>query len=125
MKKILIVDDCPETRELIRFTLTQQNYEVIEAGDGEEALTKISAEHPDLIILDIIMPRLDGYTLAEKLKENKKIAKIPIIISTFKFKLKSVFELNKISQVKDFIEKPFLPEHLVEKVKNILDNETE
>jgi len=120
MKKILIVDDCPETRALIHFTLTRENYDVIEASNGGEALIKAIQETPDLILLDIVMPQLDGFSTAVKLKENINTEKIPIIIASSKSGLRPLFELNKGLQVKDFIEKPFLPETLLEKVKDIL-----
>ncbi|MBI5574682.1 MAG: response regulator [Elusimicrobia bacterium] len=121
MKKILIVDDCPETRALIHFALTRENYEVIEASNGENALIKAIQEIPDLIVLDIVMPRVDGFSTAVKLKENTKTENIPIIIASSKGGLRHLFELNKTLQVVDFIEKPFRPETLLEKIKNILE----
>jgi CheY-like chemotaxis protein len=78
-KRILIADDAAGSRELVRYILERCGHEVIEAGDGEEALTKAEMCGPDLVILDLQMPRVDGYTVASTLRRKAKFAKTPIL----------------------------------------------
>lgn len=116
MPKILIIEDSPESRTLMRITLEKKGYTVVEAENGKTGLEKAAAEQPDLIILDIIMPELDGYSLVEELTKDEKISKIPIILSTGRGTFKDLFELKGIN-LAGFIEKPFILKDLLEKVK--------
>ena len=81
-KKILIVDDNTDSRELVIKVLKKRNYRLSEAMDGEEALRKIAAEKPDLILMDISLPKMDGYTVTMKLKEQDAFKSIPVIALT-------------------------------------------
>jgi len=132
-KKILIADDIPETREMLRMAMELSGYDVIEAEDGHEALLKAINEKPDLIIMDISMPRSDGYTASLELNKNPLTQRIPIIISSGHGKMQNVFFKkatdgqargqstdSEAAIIADFIEKPFLPDELVSKVKKIL-----
>ena len=83
-KKILLVDDENDIREILRFILEHEGYETVEAVDGAQGYDKALSEKPDLIILDIMMPVLDGFGAAEKLKTNKDTFGIPIIMLTAK-----------------------------------------
>jgi len=82
MKKILIADDKATSRELLRTVLERQGYEVMEAADGEEALQKALAEQPDLILLDLQMPRRTGYEVLGELRKDARHAALPIIALT-------------------------------------------
>jgi len=82
MKKILVVDDRASSRELVRTVLEHCGYEVIEAGDGVEALEKALATHPELILLDLQMPAIDGFGVIERLRREDGFAAIPIVALT-------------------------------------------
>lgn len=82
MKKILIADDKATSRELLRTVLERQGYAITEASDGEEALQKALAETPDLILLDLQMPRRTGYEVLRELRKDPRHAKLPIIALT-------------------------------------------
>jgi DNA-binding response OmpR family regulator len=118
-KKILVVDDDAELVELVGFNLKQAGYEVGTAGDGVEALKKARSLMPDLIILDVMMPELDGFAVCEILRRDSTTAAIPIIMLTA---LSS--ELGRMaglgSGATDFLSKPFSPRLLVERVEDLL-----
>ena len=119
-KKILIADDAHETRNLVRMFLQKEGFDVIEAKNGQEAVDKSLSEMPDLVILDIIMPMLDGISAAVELFKKDKTKNIPVIINTTRGQLKDLLDLKETTQVRDFLEKPFRPAELVEKVRKIL-----
>jgi DNA-binding response OmpR family regulator len=105
-EKILVVDDSEDSRRLIAIALRQAGYQVLEAVDGGKALKGAVEEMPDLILLDIIMPQMDGFTVCERLKKNERTADIPII---FLSALDDVKDKVKGLEVggDDFISKPF------------------
>ncbi|MFW5991153.1 MAG: response regulator [Candidatus Nanoarchaeia archaeon] len=114
MKKILVADDEYTMRELLEMSL-EEDYEIIKAEDGEEALKKTSEEKPDLIVLDIMMPKMDGFEVCRKLKSDKETYKIPIIVLTAKHSpgdLKTAISCD----VDEFITKPFEPDKLKRRV---------
>lgn len=82
MKRILIADDKPNGRELVRTILENDGYEVYEAGDGQQALDKARQVHPDLMILDLHMPVLDGFGAVEALRKDAELAKTPVMALT-------------------------------------------
>jgi len=82
MKKILVADDKASSRELIRTLLEHAGYEVCEAVDGVEALEKARAENPDLILLDIHMPRMDGYATVAEMRRDKDLRVLPVVALT-------------------------------------------
>jgi len=115
--KILIVDDDKYIIEVVKVALEINGYEVISAYDGEEAMAKTRHEFPNLIILDLLMPKMDGWEVYKRLKEYSKTAHIPIIIiSALEEKIGMVEEM----EVEDYMEKPFDVNELVNRVKNIL-----
>lgn len=120
MRKVLIADDMKETRTLIKIFLEKEGFKVIEAQNGQEAIDKAIAEKPDIIVLDIVMPVLDGVTTAENLFKNDVTKDIPVIISTTRGQMKDLFSVMGNTKIKDFIEKPFKPEQLIIKIKEIL-----
>ncbi len=82
MKRILVVDDNEDSRELVKKILKKHDYEIIEAVDGEEAIAKAIAYRPDLILMDISIPKIDGYEATRRLKERADFKDIPIIAFT-------------------------------------------
>ncbi len=119
MAKVLVVDDERDVVELIKFLLERDNHKVVEAFNGREALEKAFAELPDLIILDIMMPEMDGYTVNARLTENESTRRIPVIILTAKGQMRDVFEMA--TNVAFYMEKPFDPKHLREKITEVLN----
>ena len=109
MKKILIVDDDPQNRYLLKLVLQKENIEVIEAETGEDGLKKINGEHPDLIILDVMMPDINGFQIYEKIKDKN----IPVIFLT------AVVD-NDFQNEVEYIVKPVDINLLVETVKRYL-----
>src|ERR1035441_1235230 len=93
MARVLVVDDERDVVELVKFLLERDGHQVIEAFNGREALEKAYAELPDLIILDIMMPEMDGYTVNARLTETESTRRIPVIILTAKGQMRDVFEM--------------------------------
>ncbi len=119
MKKILIADDKPEVVELITASLKGEGYQIITASDGREALEKIGKEKPDLVLLDIIMPKMDGFEVLIEAKKDQKTKDIPIIMLTAEGQ-----RLDKDKGIKlgaeDYIIKPFSPSYLLTKIEGIM-----
>ena len=118
MARVLVVDDERDVVELVKFLLERDGHKVIEAFNGREALERAYAELPDLIILDIMMPEMDGYTVNARLTETESTKRIPVIILTAKGQMRDVFEMA--SNVAFYMEKPFDPKHLREKIHEVL-----
>ena len=112
-KKILIVDDEADLVKMMKIRLEVSNYEVITASDGEEGIKQAEAGNPDVILLDIMMPKKDGYTLLRELKNKETTKSIPVIVITGKPGMKDLFE---IEGVKDYIIKPFEKEDLLSRI---------
>ena len=117
---ILVVDDEPSIVRLVTATLESKGYEVIPAYDGEEALVKVKHHRPDLIILDIMMPHMDGREARKRLLDDPETADIPVIhlsaVGDFEKQLNAVE-----GGITDYVTKPFTPADLAERVKDILD----
>ncbi len=118
MARVLVVDDERDVVELVKFLLERDGHQVLEAFNGREGLERANNEHPDLIILDIMMPEMDGYTVNARLNENEATRRIPVIILTAKGQMRDVFEMA--SNVAFYMEKPFDPKHLREKIQDVL-----
>jgi two-component system alkaline phosphatase synthesis response regulator PhoP len=122
--KILIVDDDADFVESTRIILESKPYEVIVAVNGEEALRKAKEEKPDLILLDIIMPVRDGFTAAEQLKKDPKLAEIPVLMLTSFATKGSGTEIPRgrgySLEAEDYIEKPVTPQNLLAAVEKHL-----
>jgi len=118
-KKILLVDDEEDIIKMNTLRLADSNYDVISANDGREGLKKAEKEMPDLILLDVMMPKMDGFQTLVKLKSSQKTSRIPVIMLTGVGEKK---ELNKamINGAADFIQKPFNGEMLMETIKRNL-----
>jgi two-component system, sensor histidine kinase and response regulator len=118
-KKILIVDDNPDNVELLRRRLNSQGYDTAAAFDGEEALQAIPRESPDLLILDVMMPKMDGYEVLRRLKQDEEYRNLPVILLTAKKEIPDKLKGLDIG-ADDYITKPFNPQELVARVRSLL-----
>ena len=118
--KILVVDDDPAMLRLVTETLEGLNYELDTACDGVEAIEKVRGDPPDLLVLDVMMPRMNGYQVCRLLKNDRRTAAIPIIISTVK-SLESEKLYAYTSGADHYLVKPFSEQELVLKLRNLLD----
>ncbi|MDI6751360.1 MAG: response regulator [bacterium] len=122
-KKILIVDDDQDIVEILKALLETEGYDVIEAFDGKEGIDKAYQHMPHLILLDIMMPVLDGWQVCQRLKACKKTSNIPITIITAKAEQEDRNRAKK-EGADDYITKPFQPEDLILRVqKSIRESE--
>ncbi len=119
MKKILIADDRSEVVELVKVTLEGEGYLTIDASDGREALEKIRKEKPDLILLDIVMPKMDGFEVLSELKNDSQTEDTPVIMLTAQGQ-KLDQEKGKELGATGYIIKPFSPSALLERIEEIL-----
>lgn len=125
MPKILIVDDEEDIRELIAVNLMREEaYQLVEAEDGLEALRQANDERPDLIILDLMLPQMDGLTVYKNLRENALTAKIPVIMLTARGRLEEKIEGLELG-ADDYMPKPFSPKELMLRVRNLLRRSNE
>jgi two-component system alkaline phosphatase synthesis response regulator PhoP len=117
--KILVVDDEVYIVHILDFSLGVEGYDVVTAFDGEQALAKVAQDRPDLIVLDIMMPKLDGYETCKRLKGDAATRNIPVILLSAKGRnvdQKVGFEVG----ADDYITKPFSPRKLVDRINSIL-----
>ena len=119
MAKILIAEDEPDIRELINLTLSFSGYEVISAANGEEALRQARQEMPDLVLLDVRMPKMNGYEACIQIKADPSLAHIPVVFLSAKGQESEVQTGIGLGAV-DYILKPFSPDQLIECVNVIL-----
>ncbi|MBL7130819.1 MAG: response regulator [Candidatus Omnitrophica bacterium] len=115
-KRILIVDDDPDILDVLQLTLPEEEYEVVEAHDGQEALEKVYERPPDLIILDYIMPKMNGREVCQKLKKDVLLRHMPIIMLTGKGDVKDKVE-GLDAGADGYIVKPFEPEELLARIR--------
>jgi len=116
VKRILAVDDEPHILKLVAFSLRSGGFEVLEASDGLSAIEVARAEQPDLVLMDVMMPALDGYEACRRLKADAATADIPVVMLTAKTQLaeqKTGLECGAL----DYICKPFTPKDLVAQVQ--------
>jgi two-component system phosphate regulon response regulator PhoB len=116
---ILIVDDDPDIRELVAFKLRQMGYGIRIEKDGESGLVAAIEEQPDLILLDVMMPKVSGIEMSRRLRADARTSGIPIILITAKAQEADV-ERGFAAGVNDYIVKPFSPRDLVLRVENML-----
>ena len=113
--KILVVDDEAYIVHILEFSLGMEGFEVVTAFDGEEAIVKAEREEPDLIVLDIMMPKLDGYETCRRLKTTDKTKHIPIILLSAKGRSMDQ-KVGLDAGADEYITKPFSPRKLVERI---------
>jgi two-component system alkaline phosphatase synthesis response regulator PhoP len=117
--KILVVDDEVYILHILDFILGAESYEVLTASNGEQALQKVREEKPDLVILDIMMPKLDGYETCRMIKADPATKMIPVILLTAKGREVDE-QLGREVGANDYMTKPFSPGKLVGRVQSIL-----
>ena len=117
--KILSVDDSRTIRMIVGKAFRPYDTTIIEAANGEEGLAAAAREHPDLIILDITMPVMDGVTMLTKLKEDPELKSIPVIMLTAESGRENVLHIAKLG-VRDYLVKPFKEEQLLEKAGRVV-----
>jgi len=119
-KTVLYVEDEPEMIDLVRLILGRKGYNVIGAHGGQEGLSMIQQHNPDLVLLDLMMPDMDGWDVYQHIKSGENTRHIPVIVITAKAQsIDKVLGL-KIARVDDYISKPFSPSDLVASVQRVL-----
>jgi len=119
MSKILVVEDERDIRDLIEFTLRFAGFEVVSVTSGIEALERAPLEQPDLIILDVRMPKVTGYEVCRRLKEDPTTSAIPIVLLSAMGQ-ETEIEQGLASGAVEYIVKPFAPDELIHQVRDIL-----
>jgi DNA-binding response OmpR family regulator len=116
---VLVVDDEPMARTLLRLMLVRAGFEVMEAENGYEALEKLKQDEPDVMILDVMMPGIDGFTVCETVRAQSDTAGLPIIMLSAKTDMASVEKGLRLGANK-YLTKPILPEELTRQVREVL-----
>jgi DNA-binding response OmpR family regulator len=119
LRKILLVDDSETILQMEQMILAKNSYELILARDGEEGVAKALATRPDLILMDIVMPKMDGFEAVKKLRDNSQTRSVPIVMVTSKGEAESM-EAGYENGCSDYILKPIDRLELLAKVKNLL-----
>jgi two-component system, OmpR family, response regulator VicR len=120
MTTIMVVDDEPDLLEVVKLILESDGYQVVTANGGQEALDKIERVMPGLVLLDIIMPKMDGWEVFSRIKGNPKTHDIPVIMLTAKDqRIDKLIGLHVV-RVDDYITKPFGRSELLERIKRVL-----
>ena len=118
-QKILVIEDEPDIRELVRYNLEQEGFRVVEAGDGEQGLELVRKEKPALLVLDLMLPGIDGVQLCRTLREQPETADLPLVMLTAR-----ATEIDRILGLEmgadDYVTKPFSPRELVARVRAVL-----
>ncbi len=111
-KKILIVEDEQDIREAVQASLASRGYWVILAADGEEGLRKVKSEKPDLVLLDIVMPKLDGWQVLKAIRDDEATRDVPVVMLTANRETSSLIE-SQSQKATDYLMKPFDIEKLL------------
>lgn len=118
--RIVCIEDDPQIIELVRMILGRKGYQVIGAAGGQEGLTLVQVQRPDVILLDLMMPDLDGWEVYRRLKEDALLAAVPVIVVTARAQdIDRVLGLH-VAHVDDYLSKPFTPKQLTDSVERIL-----
>lgn len=118
-KKILIVDDSASMRQMVSFTLKNNGYEVVEAIDGADALSKVKSNAVNMVVTDLNMPKMDGITLIKELRKNPPTKFVPIVMLTTESQAEKKQE-GKTAGASGWIVKPFQPDQLIGVVKKLI-----
>jgi DNA-binding response OmpR family regulator len=119
-KTILIVEDDKFLRELIAQKLAKEGYSISEAIDGEEGIKKIKTEKPDLVLLDLILPGIDGFEVLSRMKADEKLAEIPVIILSNLGQREEIERGLKLGANDYMIKAHFTPREIIDKIKSVL-----
>ena len=118
--RVVCIEDEPEMIDLVRLILGRKGFEVIGADGGVEGLETVRREKPDLVLLDLMMPDMDGWEVYQQIKADEELREIPIVVVTAKAQsIDKVLGLH-IAKVDDYITKPFGPQELLESVEKLL-----
>lgn len=120
-KKILIIEDDKFIRDLIARLLIKEGFEVSEVADGEEGTKKIKKELPDLVLLDLLLPGIDGFEILSRMKENPDLAKIPVIILSNLGQKEEIEKGLGLGAVAYLIKAHFSPREIIDKIKAALE----
>ncbi|GAB4542567.1 MAG: hypothetical protein Kow0063_34720 [Anaerolineae bacterium] len=119
-RRILCIEDEPEMIDLIRLILERKGFDVLGAVGGQEGLEAVRREKPDLVLLDLMMPDVDGWEVYRQMKADKELQKIPVVVVTAKAQsIDKVLGLH-IAKVDDYVTKPFGPGDLLDSVNRVL-----
>jgi DNA-binding response OmpR family regulator len=119
-KRVVCIEDEPEMIDLVRLILGRKGFEVIGANGGVEGLEAVRREKPDLVLLDLMMPDMDGWEVYQQIKADEELRHIPVVVVTAKAQsIDKVLGLH-IAKVDDYITKPFGPQELLESITKIL-----
>ena len=120
MRRVVCIEDEPEMIDLVKLILSRKGYQVVGAMGGREGLEAIAREKPDIVLLDLMMPDMDGWEVYQKMKANDETKGIPVIVVTAKAQsIDKVLGLH-IAKVDDYLTKPFGPQDLLESVEKVL-----
>lgn len=118
-KRILVIEDTEDNRQIIRDLLTAFDYELIEAADGAEGVALAQSQHPDLILMDIQLPEMDGYEATRRIRAIPELARVPIIAVT-SYALSGDEAKTRAAGCDGYVAKPFSPRQLLAKIREFL-----
>ena len=118
-KRILVIEDTDDNRQIIRDLLTAFDYELIEAADGAEGVAQAQSQHPDLILMDIQLPEMDGYEATRRIRAIPELAQVPIIAVT-SYALSGDEAKTRAAGCDGYVAKPFSPRQLLAKIREFL-----
>lgn len=119
-RSILLVDDEPQTRDLLRLMLKRDGYEVFEAEDGYEALDKVKAIVPDMVLLDVMMPNIDGLTVCRHIRKDESLAELPVVMLSARTHLEAV-EKGIMAGATRYLTKPIGRKELLQHIREVFD----
>ncbi|HNT23189.1 MAG TPA: response regulator [Anaerolineales bacterium] len=120
LKRLVYIEDEEEMIDLVRLILSRRGFEVLGANGGRQGLDMVRKEHPDLVLLDLMMPDMDGWDVYQQMKADDSTREIPVIVVTAKAQsIDKVLGLH-IAKVEDYIAKPFSPQELTDSVEKVL-----
>lgn len=120
MKKILVIEDEGALQKVVGEVLTQEGYQVISALDGEKGLMEAKESHPDLILLDLILPKVDGFSVLEQLKKDKDTMDIPVIVLTNLETAKDIERILDLGATTYLVKANYKLEDIIKKIKGVL-----
>lgn len=122
-RRVVVIEDEPDMIDLIKLILERNNFEVIGADGGVQGLEAVRREKPDLVLLDLMMPDMEGWEVYQRMRAEEELNAIPVVVITAKAQsVDKVLGLT-IARVEDYITKPFSPQDLIERVEKVLSGE--
>ena len=119
-RSILLVDDEPQTRDLLRLMLKRDGYEVFEAEDGYEALEKVKTIMPDMVLLDVMMPDIDGLTVCKRIRQDEMLSAMPVLMLSARTHMEAV-EKGIIAGATRYLTKPIGRKELLRHIREVFD----